>query len=114
MKKVVLLTVFLAASVVHAADYTIKQENKMFFAGGVVINKTTVKIGDSVHFRNSDPWVHNIFSQSKSNKFDLGVIRKGESRSFTFKKHGTVKVECSIHPDMVLVVDVKKEKLKTQ
>ena len=39
--------------------------------------------------------------------FDLGSYPQGQSKKVVFDKPGTVEVECAIHPEMKLVVEVK-------
>ena len=86
-----------------AADVLIDQKDKQF-------SKKTlkVKVGDSVEFRNSDPFAHNIFSLSDTKAFDLGSYPQGQSKKVTFDKAGKVEVECSIHPTMQMVIEVEK------
>jgi plastocyanin len=66
-----------------------------------------IKAGDSVRFTNDDPVPHNVISVSPSNPFDLGVFKKGESKSVVLGKPGPVDVECSIHPGMKMRIDVE-------
>ncbi len=64
--------------------------------------------GTEVSFPNVDPIYHNVFSRSEDNGFDLGLYRRGASRSYRFDHAGLVRVYCNIHPDMaayVMVVD---------
>jgi plastocyanin len=64
--------------------------------------------GSTVAFPNADPVYHNVFSLSPEHAFDLGLYRKGATRSVLFKKPGVVSVYCNIHPEMagyVVVVD---------
>jgi hypothetical protein len=59
-----------------------------------------VSRGSSVLFPNVDRIYHNVFSLSAGNAFDLGLYRKGASRSARFDTPGLVSVYCNIHPDM--------------
>jgi len=64
--------------------------------------------GASVQFPNDDPILHNLFSVSPANSFDLGVYGPGESPSVTLDRTGVVNIYCNVHHDMhahVLVVD---------
>ncbi len=64
--------------------------------------------GTTVEFPNEDDVYHNVFSLSGPKTFDLGRYPRGESRSVTFNKSGTVQVFCHIHSDMsgvILVLD---------
>jgi plastocyanin len=68
----------------------------------------TVSPGTEVRFPNEDPILHNLFSVSPGNDFDLGVYGPGESPSVRFEQAGVVNIYCNVHHDMhahVLVVD---------
>lgn len=62
--------------------------------------------GGTVDFPNDDRVFHNVFSLSRTKRFDLGLYRAGESRSVTFDRAGVVDVYCNIHPDMVAQIFV--------
>ncbi len=67
-----------------------------------------VPVGTTVEFPNMDMVYHNVFSYSKTKRFDLGYYGKGKSKRVTFDKPGIVQVFCDIHSTMsayVLVVD---------
>lgn len=67
-----------------------------------------VPVGATVSFPNQDPILHNVFSVSGRNRFDLGLYRSGESKSTTFGAPGVVQVYCNVHHSMaayVLVLD---------
>jgi plastocyanin len=49
-----------------------------------------------------------VFSLSDPKTFDLGSYPQGQSKAVTFDKPGTVEIECSIHPEMQMVVEVEK------
>lgn len=95
------------AGVLAAAEYTVDQHNKTFEKDGAKIDKLSIKAGDTVHFRNMDPWFHNVFSLSELKTFDLGSYPQGQQKPVVFDKAGTVDVECAIHPQMQLEVEVK-------
>jgi plastocyanin len=103
MKYVTTLFVLFASSQALAGDHLVSQTGKTF-------SKTALqaKIGDSISFRNDDPFVHNIFSLSDIQSFDLGTFAKGETRSVKLEKEGHLEIECAVHPEMKLVVEVKK------
>ncbi len=64
--------------------------------------------GGRVLFPNDDPILHNVFSVSAGNAFDLGLYKKGPGKEKTFESPGVVRVYCNVHPSMVayiLVVD---------
>ncbi|MBC7574880.1 MAG: cupredoxin domain-containing protein [Herminiimonas sp.] len=97
------LLVASAATVVHAKDFEVAQKDKKFSQKALA-----VKVGDSVNFKNQDPFSHNIYSLSDTKTFDLGSYPQGQSKTVVFDKPGTVEIECAIHPDMKLVVEVSK------
>lgn len=70
---------------------------------------TAVQTGSRVMFPNMDDEFHNVFSYSKTKRFDLGRFRKDEeSPAIYFDKPGVVKIYCEIHQHMrciLLVVD---------
>jgi plastocyanin len=56
--------------------------------------------GTTVDFPNSDPFYHNVFSLSKTTRFDLGRYAAGHARSIRFDRAGIVRVFCDIHSHM--------------
>jgi plastocyanin len=67
-----------------------------------------VPIGSTVTFPNLDPILHNVFSITGKNAFDLGLAGKGPGKSATFRETGIVRVFCNVHHGMfayVVVVD---------
>ncbi|HEX6706493.1 MAG TPA: plastocyanin/azurin family copper-binding protein [Albitalea sp.] len=86
-----------------AAEHVVLQKGKAFST-----KKISVKLGDSVKFVNEDPFSHNVFSLSDAKSFDLGSYGQGGAKSITLDKPGTVEVECAVHPDMKLVIEVSK------
>ncbi len=59
-----------------------------------------IMTGTTVDFPNSDPIYHNVFSLSKTSRFDLGRYAAGRSKSIRFDKPGIVRVFCDIHSHM--------------
>ena len=59
-----------------------------------------VSVGQTVNMPNNDEILHNVFSYTKGNQFDLGLYKSGESRAVTFKNPGLVRIFCSIHRSM--------------
>ena len=88
------------------AEHTIGQKNKSFVTNGSKVEKLKVKVGDTIHFKNQDPFFHNIFSLSDIKTFDLGSYPSGQSKSVTMDKAGISEIECAIHPHMFLTVEV--------
>jgi plastocyanin len=85
-----------------AAEHVVTQQNKAFSVTALSVNA-----GDKLVFKNEDPFFHNIFSLSEAQTFDLGSFGKGEAREIKLDKPGRYEVECAIHPEMKLAVDVK-------
>lgn len=67
-----------------------------------------VTVGQAVEFVNDEdrPIEHNVFSNSPTKKFDLGLYGPGQSKTVTFDKPGPVFLYCSIHRYMDGVVFV--------
>jgi plastocyanin len=101
------IIIVLAPPITQAAEFTVTQTDKTFKMNGEKVETLTIKVGDSIKFLNEDPWSHNVFSLSATKSFDLGSYPKGQSKSVTFDKPGQVEIECSIHPQMRLHVEVK-------
>jgi len=60
-----------------------------------------VRVGTAVEFPNLDDTYHNVFSYSKTKRFDLGRYRKNEKPgTVVFDKPGVVTVHCEIHDRM--------------
>jgi plastocyanin len=81
----------------------ISQKGAKFSPALVVIS-----VGQTVEFANDEdrPIEHNVFSNSASKQFDLGVFKPGESRTIIFDKTGPVFLYCSIHRYMDGVIYV--------
>jgi len=86
-----------------AEDKVITQKDKTFSAPEI-----TVKIGESVVFKNDDDVNHNVYSTTKGNEFNLKTQAPGASASVPFKAEGRVEVSCAFHPKMKMTVHVKK------
>jgi plastocyanin len=88
---------------VRGKTLEIKQHDKQF-APRVAV----VPVGTKVIFPNQDTVIHNVFSQSPGNSFDLGSVKGGEtSAPVVLLKPGPVEIFCNIHSKMrsdVLVV----------
>ncbi len=88
-------------------EFIVDQKGKTFLYKGEKIETLKIKVGDTVRFRNMDPYFHNVFSLSDVQIFDLGSYPTGQSKAVKFVKPGKVEVECAIHPQMRMVVEVK-------
>ncbi|HHH47403.1 MAG TPA: methylamine utilization protein [Gammaproteobacteria bacterium] len=100
-------TALFTAGAVQAGEVIVDQHNKTFIVEGNKVEAITINVGDTVRFRNDDPFFHNIFSLSDLKTFDLGSFPKGQSKTVTFDKAGMVEVECAIHPEMFMEVTIK-------
>jgi len=65
-----------------------------------------VASGDSIGIENATGIYHRPFSTSESNPFDLGTLRRGETRSVDLVSPGVVRIYCSLHPSERAVVFV--------
>ncbi len=63
-----------------------------------------VLAGGTVAFPNQDPFSHNVFSNTDIGPFDLGLYRRGATRSATFARSGIYPIYCNIHSKMVSFV----------
>ena len=75
--------------------FTLLQKNKTF-----VPHVLAITTGTTVDFPNSDRIYHNVFSLSKTKRFDLGRYPVGHSRPVRFDQPGIVRVFCDIHSHM--------------
>jgi plastocyanin len=67
-----------------------------------------VPVGATVEFPNDDPILHNVFSVSGDNRFDLDLYKRPEVGRKTFESPGLVRVYCNIHPQMSAFVLVTR------
>lgn len=94
--------VFIFSGVSAAETFEVGQKDKQF-----TIKTLEVKVGDTVKFVNHDNFFHNVFSLSDAKFFDLGSFPKGDFKEVVFDAPGTIEVECAIHPEMLMKIDVK-------
>jgi len=84
-------------------NYKIASQNKRFVPSVLAIQK-----GSSVTFPNMDRILHNVFSVSNVQKFDLGLYSAGKEKTVTFDNPGIIYVHCNVHHSMqadLLVLD---------
>jgi plastocyanin len=81
--------------------FTVNQKNTMFSPFVLV-----VPVGSTVEFTNLDPFRHHVYSFSPAKKFELKLFGKGENRTVTFDKPGTVALGCNIHDTMQAFIQV--------
>jgi plastocyanin len=89
-------------AVLAAGSVTVNQADKKFSTAELTINK-----GDTVVFKNDDPFTHNVYSHSPGIGFELKVQKPGESSEVVFAREGSGEVKCAIHPQMKLKLTVK-------
>jgi plastocyanin len=99
--KTLLLSLTLVASV-NAANHIIDQKGKTFIPHDI-----TVHPGDTITFKNSDPFAHNAYTDDEDNEFDIGMQSTGTEKVVTIKPGGDFSIECAIHPNMLLEVTIK-------
>jgi plastocyanin len=98
------LFIIMAAGLMQAGGppTIVTQKNRAFTPGTI-----TVKVGDSIEFKNDDDVTHNAFSTSKGNEFNSKAQPPGSTASVTFKTAGQVDIHCAFHPKMLMTVTVK-------
>lgn len=60
----------------------------------------TVKVGDTVEWRNDDIVPHTATSTAQPKKFDSGILPVGSSWKYVATKRGTYFYDCTLHPNM--------------
>ena len=75
---------------------------------------SVVMVGTSVTFINDDREVHNIFSKSSGNQFNLGAMASGSAREIKLETPGPVILRCNLHKDMIGTVFVVPNGYYTQ
>jgi len=84
-------------------DLTMTMQGKSFVPHVLPITE-----GSAVRFANADPILHNVFSTSGGNDFDMGLYGHGPGKSKVFGRPGLVRVYCNVHHEMfayILVLD---------
>ncbi len=76
-------------------SFAVKTEGKAFTPAVLAVPK-----GSTVRFPNGDPILHNVFSVSGENAFDLELYGRGEGRSTVFEHDGLVRIFCNVHKEM--------------
>ena len=85
------------------AKFVMDQRNLEF-----VPHVLPVLVGATVDFPNNDKVDHNVFSMSRTKKFNLGSYTAGESKSVVFDKPGIVELRCDVHAEMAAYILVMK------
>lgn len=95
----------------EAVVYINKIEGRVFLAPKAPVVMDQVKltfvphvlpvlVGTSVSFPNNDVTMHNVFSPSKDNRFDLGTYQVGTNKTVVCSKPGVAPILCHIHHEM--------------
>jgi plastocyanin len=91
--------VFLRGRIAGATGLPVRarlEQSDTTFSPAVVI----VGVGGTVEFPNGDPFFHNVFSYSPTQRFDLGRYPQGETKSVRFDEPGIVRIYCEVHETM--------------
>ncbi|MDE3061047.1 MAG: cupredoxin domain-containing protein [Pseudomonadota bacterium] len=101
----------LLASPTYAAEQTVDQTNSRFDPTSV-----TIKAGDTLRFKNSDAYTHNVTVTSPlGEKTDAGMEKPQEATvAYKFRDPGQYMVRCTIHPMMKLSVTVESDSAMKQ
>lgn len=84
---------------------TVHSDARIVMHGREFTPRTAViRSGGSVSFPNDDPFSHNVFSNTDPERFDLGLYRRGTTRTATFSQAGVYAIFCNIHARMVSYV----------
>ena len=67
---------------------------------GFIPETLVVPQGSTVRFPNVDTIIHNVYSRSPGNSFDLGYYAPGKSPEYTFNTAGLAIVNCTVHHTM--------------
>lgn len=59
-----------------------------------------ILVGTTVEFPNSDSTRHNVFSPSKTKRFNLGTYPAGVTKKLVFDRLGVVALLCNVHAEM--------------
>ena len=92
-----------AAEDLSKAKFVMDQRNLEF-----VPQVLPILVGATVNFPNNDKVDHNVFSMSRTKKFNLGSYTAGESKSVVFDKPGIVELRCDVHAEMAAYILVMK------
>ena len=107
MKKATIMLCAVALALTHSAamaeDITIDQVGQQFDP-----KKITVKINDTLVFKNGDDVTHNVSIDTPDGKEeDMGLQKPGESLSKTVNASGDYAAHCQIHPKMKMKIKVE-------
>lgn len=98
----IVVTLFVATSLLAATVHTISQKARTFSR-----NEITIARGDSILFTNEDEFLHQIYVASAGMAFDSSEQLPSQTIEVNFPRSGTFPVRCHIHPKMLLIVHAK-------
>ncbi len=75
---------------------------------------TVIPVGSVVEFYNQDAEVHNIYSKSLNNQFNLGAMSSGMVKAISLHQPGPIVLRCNLHKDMVGTIFVVPNGYYTQ
>ena len=109
----VLLTAGLAPARTSEEERIVEINKKAFEPA-----RLEIKVGEKVTWKNHDLTEHTVTSRAKAARpdaqgkplFDSGLLKPGETFSFTFVKEGTYDYACTIHPGMTGTIVVAPAK----
>ena len=102
------LAVWAALAAVLAAGAALADDPMKVYQKDKVFTKTDVHVqkGGTIVFANADTVMHNIYSVSPGNAFEIKTQLPGKESAVVFKNPGVAEVRCAIHPGMKLQVTV--------
>lgn len=65
-----------------------------------------VTTGSTLYFENRDDKIHNVRSNSPSNRFDIGTHLPNTIKKIVLKNRGIVGIQCKVHPEMTAMIFV--------
>ncbi len=90
-----------------AAGGAAAEEFKIGMMGSAYTPKLVkAKVGDTLVFNNDDFTNHWVFNPKPGQAFSIGVQKEGETRRLTLLQPGTYEIECVLHPQMNMTVEV--------
>ncbi|MBL0707497.1 MAG: cupredoxin domain-containing protein [Sulfurimonas sp.] len=101
MKAIIYFLLITISINIQAQEHVVDQKNKTFLPSTMKL-----EVGDTIRFKNSDPFAHNAYADDKANEFDVGMQFPNKDKVIKMKKAGKFNVECAIHPNMLIEVEV--------
>ncbi len=103
----ILALLFSGAGALSSAEAQAKPASHTVDIESVAFTPATleVKSGDTVIWKNKDPFPHNVVAENKG--FRSGDFQGGHSWKFKTGKKGTFSYVCTLHPNMKAVLIVK-------